>query len=194
MSPFGDVVDRLRSDIRDLPQPGQVVLFLAAAQVFAGSRREWLAAKGVASDDAVFEQALESARDLAHGRAATPSAAFLVELEEAAFGEMRDGAPTIVQDCWICLDTAVRGPVEGYDMSSSTWYLLEPLFQSVSARLFGVADLGSENVVAERAALDDPVLAGGVAAVRSCVERLPTVSVDGALFARIVEDLIAIRP
>lgn len=191
MGPLVDVVDRLRRGIRDLPQLGQVALFLAAARVFADGRREWLSAEGAASND-IFDQALAGARDLANGMAV--SATLLAEVEEAAIAEMPNGAPTIVQDCWICLDTAIRGPVEGYDMSSSTWYLFEPLFQAVSTRLFGVSDVGSENETAEEVIVDDPVLCRGVEAVRSCAERLAAESVDDALIARIRADLIAIRP
>lgn len=194
MSPFGDVVGRLRDEIANMPQRGQVILFSTAAHVLAERRREWLQTDGANSSDVVFEQALEGARNFAYGRTSSASNSLLVEVESAAVNELSNGAPTVVQDCWICIDTAIRGPVAGYDMSSSTWYLLEPLFQSVCTRLLGVSDVGSENEAAERTVLDDPVMDRGVTAVRSCVERISTRLVDESLFMQISSDLIAIRP
>ncbi|MBT2500167.1 hypothetical protein J7E25_13825 [Agromyces sp. ISL-38] len=86
---------------------------------------------------------------------------------------------TAAQDCWICVDTALRSALGEFDPSDSAWYLLEPMFQAVSARLFGLSDVGSERQAdAERAALDDAELAAAVEAVEAAITMLEDRAVD----------------
>ncbi|WP_460708002.1 hypothetical protein [Myceligenerans halotolerans] len=196
MSALGDVVDRLAQDVRALPKRGQVALFLTAAAVLADSRRDWLQTQHRVSEDAVFEDALAKAADFASGRLDSVPPRVISAIETAVMSELsEDGASTTVQDCWICLDTALRGPTEGYDMASATWYMFEPLFRSVSTRIFGVADVGSEaEEMAEPAMLEDSALRQGVSAVELCIGQISTSLIDDLLLSQLRSTMSAIRP
>jgi hypothetical protein len=98
---------------------GQVAIFLSAATVLADDWREWCRVVGRSADEAVFGQAITVATEFACGRqlSADPDLADAIEIE--APEEPAGGAGfSAAQDCWICLDTAVRGATEGYDAAS----------------------------------------------------------------------------
>lgn len=69
---------------------------------------------------------------------------------------------TAAQDCWICLDATLRASLGAYEASESTWYMLEPLFQAASQRLFGLTDVGSlrQDEAEPRILADESVSAG----------------------------------
>jgi hypothetical protein len=103
--------------------------------------------------------------------------------------------PTTAQDCWVCLDTAVRGAYGEFDPADSTWYLLEPMFQAVSERLFGFADVGTADAeVAESAALAEPELASAVDAVERSIELLTAGPVEVQLLQQLRGALSALCP
>jgi hypothetical protein len=196
LSPFAGVIDRLTTEIRVLPPRGQVAIFLTAAVVLAEDWQEWCRAAGRVPDDAVFARAITVATDFACGRPVSASSELASAIESAVPDEPSDVPGfTAAQDCWICLDTAVQGATHGDDAASSTWYLLEPLFGSVSMRLFGVSDVGSEaQEAAESTALDDAVLSQGIAAVEACISRLAANPVDESQLVRLRSTLSVLRP
>lgn len=102
---------------------------------------------------------------------------------------------TAAQDCWICLDTAVRGARGEFDPADSTWYLLEPLFQDVSERVFGLSDVGSANQEdAETVALDDPSVVAAMSALRGIIGDLASERLSSSLLAILRARMAAISP
>jgi hypothetical protein len=106
-----------------------------------------------------LEHAVEQARMFA-ADGLRPDADLLPQIETATPADPSDlPAFTVAQDCWICLATAVRSCLEAYDPAESSWYLVEPIFQSTSESLFGYTDVGSAHQQeAESDTLADPRL------------------------------------
>ncbi|WP_225997521.1 hypothetical protein, partial [Myceligenerans pegani] len=146
--------------------------------------------------DGVFEESLAAAADFACGRLSSIPRQLVSAIETVVMSELsEEGASTTVQDCCICLDSAVRGPSEGYDMASASWYMLEPLFRSVSARLFGAADVGSDSEEdAELVMLEDPVLRQGLSAVEFSIGQVSANPIDDLLLSQLQSAMSAIRP
>lgn len=47
------------------------------------------------------------------------------------------------QDCWICVDSALRLALGQLKAEDGAWFLLEPAFHRVMERWSGVYDVGS---------------------------------------------------
>lgn len=130
--------------MRALSLPAQGALFAAAAEALTPSYRRWCDASGTEPQSRLLSTVIATARN-----SPPPSPAMarslLSRIETVAPSGPSDAADfTGAQDCWICADVSVRVFADSADASIFSWYLLEPLLQSVSVELFGVEDVGSE--------------------------------------------------
>lgn len=158
MSPFEDVVDGLAERIDGLPAPAQAALFLAGARALDAGRRAWASAAGRGDRDDVFDAGCSAAEAAVRrpGTAVDPTLLAAVDATTPHGPTDVDGF-TAAQDCWICLGTALTAARGDGGAAGSTWYLLEPLLQATSERLFGATDVGSQDEEAgEAAVLADP--------------------------------------
>lgn len=198
MSPFEDVNARLTERVAALPLRAQVALLAAGAEVLTPRYGDWLAgAAGAAPDQRdLLGRAVAEGRRLAAGASADGAGDLLAQVEEATPGDPTDvDWFTAAQDCWICADSALRAARGEADAQDSTWYLLEPVFQATSERLFGYSDVGSEQEDAlEAQALEDPALAAAVSAVDAAIDLLAAGEVDDALLDRLPEVLAPVAP
>lgn len=194
MSALADMVDGLGASVTTLPTRAQALLFAAAAEVLSRRRSEWLEGAVSVPRGDTFDRALAAVKRVALGQRESASVELIEEVEAAAFDELSNEGPTVVQDCWICLDSALRGLVLGESMARSTWYLLEPIFQDAAIRIYGVTDVGSDNEAAESAILDDARVVAGVKAIGSCIESLAINTLDETLLERAKSILEAIVP
>lgn len=197
MSPFETVVAGFAARVARLEQQAQVALFAAAADVLRPRYVDWVdAADGAVEDQSdLLDRAVVAALRFAAGDGDAPTTALLGQLEAATPSEPFDVPwATAAQDCWICADTAVRSSLGDHAAQESTWYLLEPMFQSTSERLFGVVDVGSERQdELEGQALEDPALSAAVSALDDTIEALGAGG-DRPVGDRLAEDLAPIRP
>ena len=96
---------------------------------------------------------------------------------------------TAAQDCWICVDTSVRIAIdEEYPPSDSLWYVLEPMMQDTSNRIFGVTDVGSD----KEEELASAILADARmnAAVASCREAIRVLSATEKPTSEITDHIV----
>lgn len=196
MSPFEGLVDDLTARIRHLPASSQVALFLSAGLALSESWTAWATASNLAPDHRLLDRVREAVEShLADGSDALP-AGLLAEIEAATPSEPTEiPGFTAAQDCWICIDTSVRAGLGEFDAANSTWYLLEPAFQSVSEQLFGLADVGSDRQETdEQAALSQPQMRSAVEAVERAIDALADLGPGQTSTSDLIEVLGAIRP
>lgn len=195
MSPFERATEALATRIRGLPPRAQVALFLSASEALAESWREWSAAANRPVDLDTFDRGAAAAAAFASGDESV-SRDVLAAVEASTPSEPSDVRGfTAAQDCWICLDTALRGALGDFDPADSAWYLLEPLFQAVSERLFGFADVGSDiQEEAESSVLADPALTSAIAAVERGIVIAASASATEPQLGELRSAMAAIRP
>lgn len=123
----------------------QGAFFIAAAWALDPEWRRWSSASGVPLVDDVFDAGVRAATaGVLHG--APVHRGVLAAVERSTPFESADvGGFTAAQDCWICLDTALRGALGEFDPADSAWYLLEPLFQRTSERSLGFSEASRLN-------------------------------------------------
>lgn len=196
MSPFEDVVDDLAGRIRELPVRSQIALFLGAGVALAEPWAAWAAAAGVAPDHRLLDRVRGAVESHLAGDGQALSPGLLAEIEAATPAEPTDVPGfTAAQDCWVCVDTAVRAGLGGFDAADCTWYLLEPIFQSASEHLFGLADVGSDRQESdEHAVLAQPQLRSAVEALERAVDTLAGFGPGQTLPSELIVSLGAIRP
>ena len=196
MSPFENAVDQLASRVRGLDLRAQVALFMTAANVMGARWTEWAMATNYLPHAQVFERAVGLASDFATGRAREVPRDALEEVEAATPSDQSDVPGfTTAQDCWICLDTSLRSALGEFDPADSTWYLLEPLFQTVSESRFGYADVGTNGQeAAESAVLADPAVLAAVTAIDRAIELLGSRPIDAMLLDELEVMLKVISP
>ncbi|WBB52451.1 hypothetical protein [Verrucosispora sp. WMMD573] len=196
MSPFEVVADSFAGRVRRLSLRGKVALFGSAAYVLAPRYFDWCTAAGLSSDQALLDRALDYARQVALGNQVAGGRELLGSIEAVTPSEPTDVTWfTAAQDCWVCIDTAIRAVVDDFDAADSTWYLLEPMFQAVSERLYGVVDAGSQDQgESEAAALRDEQLDKAVSAVSRVIDDLDRETFTVASLNEIAIALANIRP
>lgn len=198
MSPFEDVSSRLTARVAALPLRAQVALFASGAEVLAPRYQVWVTGTGGAAPDEgdLLGRAIALARRFAAGDESATSPELLQQVEESTPGDPTDVEWfAAAQDCWICADTALRAAQHEFEAEDSVWYLLEPVFQRTSERLFGYSDVGSElQDRFEAQALEDPALRAAVTAIDSAVDLLGTTEVDEAVLTRVSASLAPIAP
>lgn len=195
MSPFEHLVERLAVRVRGLDSRAQVALFVSAALATEARWREWALAANTMHHVDLFDRAAGLATGFAIARTPDLPRAILSEVEAAVPSDPSDVPGfTAAQDCWICLDTAIRSALGEFDPAASTWYLLEPLFQATSEKHFGYTDVGSERQAeAEREVLTDPAVKAAVQAIEGAIELLRTRPVDTSLLDVVQSRLRVIR-
>lgn len=194
MSPFEEMTDHIAHRIRLLALPAQVALYAAAGRALTPSYLDWSQAVGQEPANTVLDLAIRSAQRFAMESAREIEPVVLDAIEAATPSEPTDSHLfTAAQDCWICVDTAVRASLGEFDPADSAWYLLEPMFQATSERLFGLADVGSEGQrEAELTALRDVGLAAAVTAIETAISTLEEGALDNTrleLLRRILEPM-----
>jgi hypothetical protein len=169
MSPFEAVSQRLGVAVTELSTQAQVALLACASRALMPQYVDWCARSGARDRSGLLRRALDTAMHFATGSIAEPSGSLLKDLEAATPSGPTDiPGFTAAQDCWISADSAIRVSIGQFCATDAIWYLLEPMFQATSERLFGFADVGSRNQdSAEAAALADPALAAAVDALES---------------------------
>lgn len=195
MSPFEQLVARISSRVGQLPLEAQVALFVCSAEALAESWVKWAEVANVTVERALFDEAVRAARAFSlDGEGVDPELLYAVERETPATHFDTPGF-TVAQDCWVCLDTALRASLGTFHAPDSTWYLLEPLFQSASVRILGVSDVGSlGQLEGERDVLTDPALGSGVSSIEVVVDLLSSSSLTAAVLAEARTILAAIQP
>lgn len=174
MSPFEAIAHRLGIALQSLSKRAQVAVLLCSARAFMPQYLEWSAWGGDDDQSGLLGEALDVAAAFAVG-VGGPSAEGLLTLVEAAIPVDTSDVPgfTTAQDCWICADLALRVSLGAFAVEDAAWYILEPIFQSTSERLFGVSDVGSQaQGHAEAEVLSDPVVLSAVGAVEGVIELL----------------------
>jgi hypothetical protein len=167
-----DVLSRRLGELVDgLPRRSQVLFYAAAAEALLGDGAAPLAdALAAARDFSIYGDLPDRTDDLLEAIAALP--------DGAADGDV------IVHDGLICAEIALRIIRGDFDAKDGMWYVLEPQLQSVSERLFGFTDVGSE-----RAPRDEPIalrhddLVRLVSVIEAVLQRLhaePLVDADAA--------------
>jgi hypothetical protein len=140
MTSYDAVLDRVGARIDRLPRRCVAALFLACSMGLRPELEAWMTRQGIGRSD-VFDRAARAVRDYAVG--AVPVAATLLD---AVWAEVPPGEETTTaeEDCWICLDVAVRVAVdEAFVPGPCIEYALEPKSEVISERLFGVTQVGS---------------------------------------------------
>jgi len=204
MTAFDDLTTELATDLNKLDQAASVLFFAAVASVFLPSYRAW-AEVSESQGGLLLEEALEAGRHYAFFGSVVENGNVILSQLEANTPDASESAEdaaliTIAQDCWICADIALRIPLEGYLPGDGAWYVLEPVFQAVSRRLFGVDDVGSEDAeLLEPGVVSDLRLRQAVAACREAVSTLKAsrhlTDRDAARIARILLPLrSAVQP
>ena len=140
------MLETLAAGLDRLPKRSQVAIFAACASALLHEADLWALLRGTTT--APLHRALRVAGEFAligtHPDA-PGLAALLEEVDEhLPHGESPDSVPaTFAQDCWVCADSCIRIIVGDFAPGPCIEYALEPLLQSISTRLFGVADVGS---------------------------------------------------
>lgn len=196
MSPFELAVAKLASRVGTLDSDSQVALLACAAEALIPRYLDWCADAGVSRQDELLRGAVEHARGVALGTVKQPSRSLLMSVEAGIPSEPSDRAWfTAAQDCWMCADSALRVALHEYDASDASWYLLEPVFQSVSESLFGLTDVGSlTQNDREAEALADPRLAQAIAAINEAIDVLQVGPLDSRNVDRVRTILAPIGP
>ena len=199
MSPFEEINDRIAGGIRALDLRAQILVLATGARVLLPRYEHWHRSVGRAENMAsLVREAISAAEEFVLGKTDVQRVpALLDELELGAPSDPSDSVWfTAAQDCWTLADSALRVIAESFDAGDATWYLLEPIFQTTSERLFGFSDVGSDaQEAAEGQALSDPALAAAVRALESAIAELrSTASPNAADLARCARALQAIRP
>lgn len=161
MSPFEAASDEVAAQVRGLSVRSAVGLFWAGSVALTRDYVQWCSAVPADPEIERLAEAQVAAREIALGRGPA-SAVLLAEVESRVPSGPSDVAGfTAAQDCWICVDSALRLALGRLEAEDGAWFLLEPAFHRVTERLSGVYDTGSaDQEDTEREALDDPVLAG----------------------------------
>jgi len=195
MGPFVRVVAALEPRIRALSVETQSALFVGASLALAQSWREWSIAAGLEPATGVYDRAVAAGSAFARGGVPV-SPDLLAEVEASAPSEPSDRPGFIVtQDCWICLDVALTASVGDRDPADYTWYLLEPMFQAVSERLFGFAEVGSaDEEECDSVSLADPELVDAIAVIEKGIVVVSTAPTVAPRFDELQMVLAAIRP
>jgi hypothetical protein len=198
MSPFEAEVARLGAIVMDLSRQGQVAFLVAAARALMPRYLEWLETASPSSEGKrVLLDVLEEAERFVLGTPPGPPSDLLASAQLQVPEEPSDAMWfTTAQDCWICADSALRVALNQYHASDAMWFVLEPLFQATSERLFGVSDVGSDRQqVDEARALEDASMRAGLAAVDDACRRLHLAArVTRQDLEHCVGSLAAIRP
>jgi hypothetical protein len=169
VSPFEAVSQRLGLAVSDLSLQAQVALLACGSIALMPQYLDWCARSGARDQSELLRGALDAASQFVTGDIAVPPESLLGAMEAATPSGPTDVPGfTAAQDCWICADSAIRVSIGQFTVKDAVWYLLEPLFQATSERLFGVADVGSQSQEsAEAVALTDPALVAAVDALES---------------------------
>lgn len=197
MSAFDDVTARFSEQVAILQLRPQVALFAVAAEVLTPRYLDWVTAADsmVLSEIRLLDRAVAEAKKFAASESSTVSRGLLQALEAAVPADRSDADWfTAAQDCWICADTALRVSLGEFAAEDSTWYLLEPVFQCTSERLFGYTDVGSELEALESVALEDAALRRAVAGLDTAIDVLRGSPVDRSVLARVRKELDALTP
>jgi hypothetical protein len=195
MGPFERVVAALKPRIRELPVEARSALFLGASLGLSESWREWSAAAGLDPAADVYDRAVAAASAFASG--GEPVSRDLLEEVEASTPSEPSDRPGFIatQDCWICLDVALRASSGERDPADYAWYLLEPMFQAVSLRLFGFTDVGSiDQEECDSASLADPAPVDAIAAIEQGIAMVASAAAHGPRFDELRLVMAAIRP
>ena len=195
-SPFESVSDRLSARIATLPIRSQVALFGCAAEALAPRYFDWCTDSETGPEVEIFTAALADMRLLALGSHALPGRTMLEAIELAAPGEPSDSEWfTAAQDSWICLDSALRIAFREFTGRDATWYLLEPIFQAASYRLFGLHDVGSDHQgVAESIVLNDERVEAAIASIEKAIAILAEAPGSDAELHKVLTEIRHIAP
>jgi hypothetical protein len=173
MTSYDVLLDRVGARINQLPRRSIAALFLACSIGLLPALDAWTRRRASGRSE-VFDRAARAARD--HAVAAVPIVDGFSLLD--AVGAAAKETTTAAQDCWICLDAAIRAVVdEQFKAGPCIEYALEPKSQAVSERLFGVVQVGSGPGEAEAydTLLADPEFRAAVDFVEWAVARLEVV-------------------
>jgi hypothetical protein len=167
MSPFETAVADVERLLRRLTREQQCAVFLAASHALRTAHNQWATAAGKQELIDQLTTALRSSEQVLLSRDRRPEA-LLSYLEASTPAAPTDVAGfTAAQDCWICLDTSVRGMGSDFEPASASWHLLEPIFQAASERIFSYSDVGSAaQDAAESVVLRDASVSAALDAVR----------------------------
>jgi hypothetical protein len=174
VSSLQDRIETLRLRLSLLPKPAQVAVFMTAAELLHSRWQRWAVARGVVAQQE-FDECVATVRAFIEGGQLPLGSDLLLErVQSVAPSESTDTIDfTAAQDCWICLDTALRSSLDRYDAPDATWYLLEPLFQAASQTLFGVVDVGSsEQDVDEALLLQDEQVGAALRGIDEAIDLL----------------------
>ena len=179
MSPFERASDALSNQLETLTPRAQSLFFACVADVLLPGYERW--SNGAAGGNSqLLRAAIDTGRRFSlTGVRPDDAGALLQAMEQHAPAESQASSPgfTVAQDAWTCADVSLRIPEERFEASNGLWYALEPQFQAVSERLFGLTDVGSaRQEEGEQAALNDPVLAEAIINVGLVFRRLDSTS------------------
>jgi len=163
----------------DLGRQAQVAFLAAAARALMPRYLDWLEATSPSGEGkGVLLDVLEEAERFVLDASSKPSSDLLERAQIGAPDEPSDAVWfTSAQDCWICADSALRVALDQYRAPDAMWFVLEPLFQATSERLFGVSDVGSDRQhVDEARALEDARMSAGLAAVEDACRNLQPIA------------------
>jgi hypothetical protein len=142
---FDDALDDLAERIDRLPRRAVAALFAACADALLPEYRRWAAHVGESAEP-LADRVLTAARDFATtGTAAPDAGTILAAVEEATPpGDAPDDySSTAAQDCWICVDLAIRVVTDpDYQAGTGIEYALEPIVQQATERVHGVTQVG----------------------------------------------------
>lgn len=154
-SPFENVCDEVDFSVQALEVEHQAVLFATAARALMPAYSRWCSAAGVVPQSRLLEDALGEVSDRTVGE--TAEAVPLEEIAAATPAGPTDVGPfTAAQDCWICVDLAVRASRASRAPVGSAWYMLEPVLQRETEALVDHYDAGSGTDDVEARVLSQP--------------------------------------
>lgn len=133
---------RALADVDRRPAAG---FYAACGTAFKNSFLSWAGGPD-AEDVRLLDRALDSGIDYATGGRQSGLPHLLERLERRApHGEAVGGiSPQVAQDCWICVDTAIRIAVDcTFNWGPVVEYVLEPMMFATTQQLYGVSQLGS---------------------------------------------------
>ncbi|MBB5960653.1 hypothetical protein FHS29_007281 [Saccharothrix tamanrassetensis] len=146
MTVYDEALDDFAERVDRLPRRAVAALFAACAAALVPEYRRWAAHVG-ASAEPLADRVLAAARGYATtGTAPSGVDTLLAEVEEATPpGESPDDYPsTAAQDCWICVDLAIRVIADpDHEPGTGIEYALEPIVQKATERVHGVTEVGS---------------------------------------------------
>lgn len=174
MSPFEEVVESIAQRIEGLGTDAQVALYCSTARALLSSYVAWSRDYGEVAGLSLLEGAIRTAGSGAADSKDPARIELLSQLEAFAPDSHRHSAHFVAaQACWICVDIALRLPGGQFQARDGAWYLLEPIFQSVTEELFGLSDVGSQRQETdEGTALQSEALMSAVTALETTLDYL----------------------